>query len=69
VRMLGGENDRRERPPFRLAFVLLAAAFIVVTGVFLVIFVPLLQDWRAFLVFALLPTITVALVLVAALKP
>jgi hypothetical protein len=67
--MLSGEREPRERPPpFRLAFRLLTAALLVVMGVSLVVFIPLLQDWRAFLVFALLPTITLALVLVAALK-
>ena len=55
--------------PFRLAFVVLAAALVVTTGIFLVIFIPFLQDWRALLVFFVLPVITVALVVVAALKP
>jgi hypothetical protein len=63
-------GDRRESPvPFRLAFVVLAAALVVTTGIFLLIFLPFLQDWRALLVFFVLPVITVALVVVAALKP
>jgi hypothetical protein len=63
------QRDRSEGAwPFARAYVILAIALAVTAGLFLSVTLAFLQDWRALLVFFILPAITVALVLLAALK-
>jgi predicted MFS family arabinose efflux permease len=70
VRPRGGraEGERDAVKPFALGWVIFAVASAVTAGALLTLSISALHDWRAFFVFLLLPAITVAVLLVAALK-